>query len=61
MTCDNGFYGIQSGTVCCDAGCGACGGVGCSGRPGGADACCVTEIRDDGEECSIAGAAPCYI
>ncbi len=46
--CSNGVYGVESsnGAACCDAGCGLCGGVGCSGfgAPAlGADDCCATE------------------
>ncbi|CAN0007911.1 unnamed protein product, partial [Hapterophycus canaliculatus] len=41
--CSNGLGGVQSGHICCAEECGACGGVGCSQRPGGPDACCITE------------------
>ncbi|CAN0485327.1 unnamed protein product, partial [Scytosiphon promiscuus] len=34
-TCSNGVQGIQNGNVCCDGACGECGGMGCSGLPGG--------------------------
>ncbi|CAN0538120.1 unnamed protein product, partial [Scytosiphon promiscuus] len=34
-TCNNGLPGTQTGDVCCDAGCGECGGDGCGTRPGG--------------------------
>lgn len=48
MMCSNGLFGVESsnGLVCCDAGCGTCGGVGCSkfGAPDlDAFDCCVTE------------------
>ncbi|MEL7367944.1 MAG: hypothetical protein AAFN74_03455 [Myxococcota bacterium] len=56
-TCQNG---IRSGDVCCASSCGTCGGTGCSGRPGGADACCTGAIRDSEVSCSEAG-APCNI
>eukprot|EP00903_Cladosiphon_okamuranus_P007811 g7557.t1 len=65
-TCDNGFVGFQaSNGACCAAGCGQCGGVGCSsfGKELGFDQydCCATEIVDMGDPCSEAGKAPCYI
>ncbi|CAN0436408.1 unnamed protein product [Pylaiella littoralis] len=63
--CSNGIHGVESdnGDVCCAAGCGKCGGVGCSkfSPDLGADDCCVTEIRDFGDACSTSGAAPCYV
>eukprot|EP00752_Nemacystus_decipiens_P002185 g2080.t1 len=64
-TCSNGVEGVESsdGRACCVAECGSCGGVGCSkfSPDLGADDCCVTEIVDRGEACSVWGAAPCYI
>lgn len=65
-TCSNGIIGIESsnGAICCVAGCGQCGGVGCStaGLPDyDAFDCCVTEILDFGVACSVTGTAPCYI
>jgi len=44
--------GVVSGTVCCEAACGQCGGVGCGARPGGAAACCVGAIRTAGRRCT---------
>eukprot|EP00903_Cladosiphon_okamuranus_P007826 g7572.t1 len=65
-TCTNDFVGIEgSNGACCVAGCGQCGGVGCSrfGNEIGltADDCCSTEIVDEGKPCYLAGAAPCFI
>ena len=48
-------------TVCCDSGCGTCGGSGCSGRKGGSSACCVGTIPDT-QICGVSGQmAPCRI
>lgn len=52
--------GIAAGDVCCEAGCGACGGAGCGGRPGGADACCAGAIRAAGVSCDE-NPPPCVI
>jgi hypothetical protein len=53
--------GISSGSnVCCAASCGACGGSGCASRPGGGDACCLTNIRNDGVSCTESG-PPCVL
>ena len=50
-----GFY-------CCASSCGTCGGSNCSGRSGGADACCTQNIKESGEMCeNNAGAAPCIV
>eukprot|EP00903_Cladosiphon_okamuranus_P022803 g20995.t1 len=63
--CSNGVRGVESdnGKVCCVAECGSCGGVGCSkfSPDLGANDCCVTEILDDGEACSVWGEAPCFL
>lgn len=64
--CSNGLSGIDSsnGDVCCAPGCGQCGSSGCSqaGAPDlTANDCCVTEIADFGELCSVTGSAPCII
>ncbi|CAM9476653.1 unnamed protein product [Ectocarpus sp. 12 AP-2014] len=61
--CSNGVYGIESsnGLACCALTCGSCGGVGCSGRPGGSYDCCESEIVEEGEACAATGASPCYI
>ncbi len=60
--CSNGFPGVESenGKTCCLAYCLECAGVGCSTR-GNASHCCATEIRVQGEECDVAGEAPCFI
>ncbi|CAM9748865.1 unnamed protein product, partial [Hapterophycus canaliculatus] len=54
--------GIESsdGQACCVASCGQCGGVGCS-TLGPASDCCVTDIVELGEACSLKNEAPCYI
>jgi len=55
-SCDGVLNG--GGNICCAASCGECGGTGCSGRPGGAEACCATPILDSGRVCSM-DSAPC--
>ncbi|CBN76927.1 FirrV-1-B30 precursor [Ectocarpus siliculosus] len=59
FTCD----GIQRGDFCCSAGCGECGGDGCSNRGEGLDGddCCQSDIEDNGNMCSVTGKAPCMI
>ncbi|CAB1098093.1 unnamed protein product [Ectocarpus sp. CCAP 1310/34] len=75
FTCD----GIQRGDFCCSvggvfpynerflvggwAGCGECGGEGCSNRGEGLDGddCCQSNIEDNGNMCSVTGKAPCMI
>ena len=61
FTCDGVLNG--DGDVCCAAGCGECGGVGCSDRGGGLDKydCCVSDIRIAGSLCSVTGEAPCLV
>ncbi|CAN0256602.1 unnamed protein product, partial [Ectocarpus sp. 8 AP-2014] len=58
-TCDGGIVGIQSSDVCCSLSCGSCGGIGCTGRDGGEDACCGGGVRASGRYCSVTGEAPC--
>ncbi|CAN0239459.1 unnamed protein product [Ectocarpus fasciculatus] len=55
--------GVQKGDFCCSAGCGECGGVGCSSRGDGLDGddCCQSNIEDNGNMCSVTGKAPCMI
>eukprot|EP00903_Cladosiphon_okamuranus_P006682 g6522.t1 len=60
-TCSNGLVGIEFKTVCCDLGCGSCGGSGCSLRPGGGTACCKGLIENSEVLCSVSGAAPCIL
>ncbi len=55
--CDNG---IISNEVCCTLSCGLCGGVGCSGWPGGGANCCMGTIRDANNSCDT-NIAPCII
>ena len=61
FTCDGVLNG--DGDVCCAAGCGECGGVGCSDRGGGLDKydCCTSDIREAGSLCSVTGKAPCLV
>ncbi|CAN0300536.1 unnamed protein product, partial [Laminaria digitata] len=63
LLCSNGLPGVESATnpVCCESECGTCGGRGCGGRPGGADACCVGSITDSGMMCNVTMAAPCIV
>ncbi len=57
-----GILGIESNDAraCCVASCGQCGGDGCSAA-GAASDCCVNNIVETGQACSVRGAAPCYI
>lgn len=62
---DNNAYcarGILSrdGLSCCPAACGACGGSNCGSRPGGAAACCTSNIQSAGKSCA-SFEAPCAI
>ncbi|CAN0494344.1 unnamed protein product, partial [Scytosiphon promiscuus] len=43
--CSNGVAGVQNGDICCDPGCGTCGGGGCGRRPGGAVSWCLSSSR----------------
>ncbi len=52
--------GVPSGLSCCEAGCGTCGGPGCSGRPGGASGCCTGHVSESGRSCQVVG-APCML
>ncbi len=52
--------GIASGNSCCAASCGRCGGEGCSGLPGGVDACCTSRVRTSGRSCAVF-APPCVV
>ena len=52
--------GVASGSVCCSSGCGTCGGTGCSGRSGGATACCSEHIVSFNRLCSQYG-PPCVL
>lgn len=57
-----GIPGIESsnGKACCLASCGQCGGFGCSSVGKDTD-CCISDIVESGEACSVKGSAPCYI
>ncbi|CAM9361846.1 unnamed protein product [Ascophyllum nodosum] len=63
-TCSNGFPGFEDTVnfVCCDVGCGLCGGPGCGNVRGltGND-CCSETIATNGTLCSVAGEAPCIL
>ena len=52
--------GILSGSVCCHSACGQCGGSGCGSLPGGASACCSTNILNDNLSCET-NPAPCVM
>ena len=54
------YGGINSGNVCCAASCGACGGKGCSKRPGGTSACCTKKIPIQ-QVCGLGQKAPCHL
>ena len=45
------------------AGCGTCGGSGCSNRGGGLTGydCCQSKIVESGRLCSVTGEAPCFM
>ena len=45
--------GVTTGKFCCAASCETCGGSGCSGRPGGPDACCTSNIGSSGRLCDL--------
>ncbi len=53
--------GIKSDNgACCAAGCGKCGGTGCSGLPGGVGACCTGAILEKAKSCALSE-APCVL
>ena len=58
-TCAAGIPNEAEG-VCCAASCKICGGHGCGGHPGGADACCGSAIRKDARPCT-SSAPPCTL
>ena len=60
--CAGGIPGIESsnGQACCLVECGQCGGLGCSDAGRGSE-CCVTDIVEEGEACSVTNEAPCWI
>ena len=56
--------GIRSGTACCDAACGDCGGwgSGCSGWPGGRRRCCVLVLsRESASPCRSPADVACRL
>ena len=55
--------GIPNGNVCCDAGCGVCGGSSCGDRPGGPGSCCSGTITEASTPCggAAAGLPPCLM
>lgn len=54
----NGIFSTPTNGSCCSSSCGSCGGPGCSGRPGGNNACCTGAIKAASTFCDPA-AAPC--
>ena len=63
-----GIPGIESpveflgfGHVCCLIECGRCGGVNCSKLTGLSTECCITDMTEQGEACSVTNEAPCFI
>lgn len=55
-----GLGGIpdSTGLFCCNSSCGSCGGTGCGGRHGGADACCEDNLEAANVAC---GDPPCLM
>lgn len=53
--------GIRKDSACCASSCGKCGGIGCSSRSGGADACCTSNIIADSEKTCDKYPPPCVI
>jgi hypothetical protein len=51
----------KSGNFCCPDQCGACGGSGCSKRPGGADLCCTRKLKTSGLMCADDASTGCQI
>ena len=45
------FTGLRSGSACCAASCGSCGGSGCIRRLGGERSCCTGAITRNGRPC----------
>eukprot|EP00752_Nemacystus_decipiens_P008767 g7823.t1 len=61
-TCSNGLAGIEADEICCDAGCGMCGGANCGTVPGLTSAdCCLADIAAAGQLCSVTLSAPCVV
>ncbi len=52
--------GVSSGSACCAASCGECGGSGCGARPGGGDNCCSSGVWHSGRSCATHG-PPCIL
>lgn len=61
--CSNGVPGVETTGICCKAGCGTCGGDGCSTRALGFGQydCCVGHISRSGVSCGDSVAAPCIV
>eukprot|EP00903_Cladosiphon_okamuranus_P008293 g7980.t1 len=55
--------GVRRGDFCCSAGCGSCGGSGCSNRGNGLTGfdCCQSKIVASGRLCSVTRSAPCFM
>lgn len=64
-TCRNGLTGVENSAVCCNAGCGICGGYDCHEQAREAaltpDDCCVTNIIASGVYCDDSQSAPCIM
>jgi len=62
--CKNGILGhhhqLQQ-FICCASSCGACGGAGCSGHPGGAALCCTGNILASGVVCATDSDVGCIV
>lgn len=57
---EQGIFNTTTAT-CCANSCGSCGGTGCGSLPGGAKACCNTQILNEGSWClQNDTSAPCY-
>ena len=48
-------------SICCDAGCGTCGGKGCESRPGGSSLCCAFSIKNSNKVCENLQSTNCII
>ena len=51
----------DTGTVCCPKACGACGGTGCEGWPGGRAACCTGGVESGGKICKAPSDSACVM
>lgn len=58
--CSAGYIN-SGGDVCCASSCGACGGSGCGGRPGGGANCCVGAILTANVPCTSSDQTACVL